>query len=395
MAPDLIPHRGPRRYSRSLGALLVALGVHAIGVLVIQNSELRVLFQRVKHVAIEVVPPPSEPMPELPASTPVQTPPLKRPPMTQTPPLASPQPAAAVAPAPVAAPPAAPLPPAASDTLLRVPTGASTLDRVLGAGALLPASRASLERSLDLRVDGPSTDAAAAARSAVRALQRDLADDAVTAGLADDYFRSLKMHLETQWHPEMAQLNDGGASTTQMGMMRGLVQDTAAWGALWQAYLDLAKQYANGEQPRLQAPRRERLRELMRSRKGAFRVHAISEIKLTQDFEGKMLQLELPLPSGHPGIDDGLRAAMTQALHAMVDAPPARVHHGRSFSSWWRLRASWTMVPPTAFLTGAAFDVTPRGLTVDIPFEIKLTTQVLLLRTDARTSIAHEAAAAE
>jgi len=184
----------------------------------------------------------------------------------------------------------------------------------------------------------------------------------------------------------MKQLNDGGASTTQAGMLRSLVDDSGAWGELWVAYLDLAKQYANGQPPQLEPARRERLRELMRSRRGAFRVHAIAEAKLTQDAGGRLQLLELTLPSGHPGVDDGVREAIAQALVAMPEVPPARVSHGRSFSSWWRLRATWTMVPPTALLSGAAFDVTPKGFAVDVPFDIKLTTHVLLLRTDARTT---------
>lgn len=228
------------------------------------------------------------------------------------------------------------------------------------------------------------SDSQAAARSAKRMLQDDLADDAVSAGLTDDYFRLLRGHVETGWQPAMAELNDGGASTSQVGMMRSFVEDTAAWGEMWQAYLDLSKQYANGVPPTLEPARKERLRELMRSRKGAFRVHAISEVKLTQGPDGKVLMLELPLPSGHPRVDDGVREALTRAVTAMIDPPSPRVHHGRSFSSWWRLRATWTMVPPTAFLTGAGFDITPKGITVDVPFDIKLTTHVMLLRTDVR-----------
>ncbi len=375
---------------RGLAALLGALVVHGLVPLVVEHSDVRVLFPPHERVAITVVPPP--PLPPPPAPEPLLPSPEPRlprdvPPPTSTPlvePPADPMPAAPTS----ASPPAGtPLPEPAPRSVMRLPRGPSTMDRVLGAGDPLAPSRASLERALDLQVDKPVSDKEAAGRAAVQALQADLADDAVSAGLADDYFRTLKGHVETQWHPEMAHLNDGGASTTQLGMMRGLVEDTAAWGEMWQAYMDLAKQYANGEQPRLEIARRERLRELMRSRKGAFRVHAISELKLTQDPEGKLLLLELPLPSGHPNIDEGMREAVVQALRAMVDPPPSRVHHGRSFSSWWRLRATWTMVPPTAFLTGAGFDMTPKGFTVDVPFEIKLTTNVILLRTDARTSI--------
>lgn len=230
-------------------------------------------------------------------------------------------------------------------------------------------------------------DSAAAAKKATRTLQADLADDAVSAGLADDYFRALKHKIETAWQPAVKQLNDGGERTTQMGMMKSLVEDRAAWGEMWLAYMDLAKQYANGVPPRLEPQRVERLRELMRSRQGAFRVQAIAEVKVTQDPEGKVLLVEVILPSGHPGIDDGMRDAIGQAIVAMAEAPPPRLHHGRAFSSWWRLRATWTMVPPTAFFTGAGFDITPKGFTVDVPFEIKLKTNVMLLRTDGRTGV--------
>jgi hypothetical protein len=51
------------------------------------------------------------------------------------------------------------------------------------------------------------------------------------------------------------------------------------------------------------------------------------------------------------------------------------------------------MVPPTAFFTGAGFDVTPKGFAVDVPFEIKLKTNVMLLRTDGRTGVDVDGAA--
>jgi hypothetical protein len=267
------------------------------------------------------------------------------------------------------------------------------MDAVLGGRGPLGQSRDSLASALDLRVDGPMRDSAAAAKKATRTLQADLADDAVSAGLADDYFRGLKHKVETAWQPAVRQLNDGGERTTQLGMMKSLVDDRAAWGEMWLAYMDLAKQYGNGVPPRLEPQRIERLRELMRSRQGAFRVQAIGEVKLTQDSEGKVLLVEFTLHSGHPGIDDGMRDAIGQAVLAMAEPPPPRLHHGRSFSSWWRLRATWTMVPPTAFFTGAGFDITPKGFAVDVPFEIKLKTNVMLLRTDGRMSVDGDASA--
>ena len=161
------------------------------------------------------------------------------------------------------------------------------------------------------------------------------------------------------------------------------VSRTASATQVRRAYLDLAKQYSVGQQPKLETARMDRIRELMRSRKGMFRFHAISEVVLTQGPDGKVLTIEIPLSSGHPGIDEGAKDAITTAVSAMVDPPSVRVHHGRSFTSTWRMRATWTMVPPTAFLTGAGFDITAKGFTIDVPFDITLKTFVGLLRTDA------------
>jgi hypothetical protein len=395
-----------RRLLRSLVALGAALVLHLTLLVVVQRSDVHTLFPRRPRTAIDValVPPPSTPPTTTPPTT---TPPAEtvrpavrpavRPraaPPTTTPPPTTPTPLEATSSTPTPTPSVSTVPapalPEGSGSLLRLPSS-SSIDRVLGAGLSGGPSRATLEGALDLQVDGPLADSAAAAKRATRALQDDLADDAVSVGLADDYFRTLRERIETAWKPAVKQLNDGGKSTTQVGMMRSLVDDTGAWGELWQAYLDLAKQYGNGLQPRLEPARRERLRELMRSRRGAFRVQAITEARLTQDPSGRILLLELTLPSGHPGIDDGIKDAVAQALAAMPDEPPARVSHGRPFSSWWRLRATWTMVPPTAFLTGAGFDVTPRGFTVDVPFDIKLSTNVSLQRTDARTTATGDA----
>jgi hypothetical protein len=398
-----------RRRLRELLATVLAVVLHVGVLLHIRQRDVQRRFtpteRRPVEVALIAPPPPEPPPPEPPRPEPPPAPPPPAPPPPSRPPpptrtsapppsstsTATPPPTST---APVEAPPVTtPAPDSDAPSLLRLPAGPSSIDAVLGGRGPLGQSRDSLASALDLRVDGPMRDSAAAAKKATRALQTDLADDAVSAGLANDYFRTLRHKVETAWQPAVKQLNDGGERTTQLGMMKSLVDDRAAWGEMWLAYMDLAKQYANGVPPRLEPQRIERLRELMRSRQGAFRVQAIGEVKLTQDPEGKILLLEFTLPSGHPGIDDGIRDAIGQAVLAMAEPPPARLHHGRSFSSWWRLRATWTMVPPTAFFTGAAFDVTPKGFAVDVPFEIKLKTNVMLLRTDGRTGIDVDASA--
>ena len=283
--------------------------------------------------------------------------------------------------------------PEASGSLVRLPRKDAGIARVFGTGDGPLPSVATLEGSLDIKAEGPLSDHARARKNVQHMLADDLADDIVVAGLADDYFRTLKSHVETAWRPAMKELNDGGESVTQVGMMRSFFEDRVAWDEAWRAYLDLAKQYAVGQKPALEPARRERLSELMRSRKGMFRFHAISEVELTQGPDGRIVTLELPLPSGHPGIDEGVKDAFVEAIKAMTDPPPARVSRGEPFTSKWRMRATWTMVPPTALLTGAGFDITTKGFEIDFPFDITLDTHVLLVRTSASPAVSSGEAA--
>ncbi len=369
---------------RRLGALVVAVVIHGGVVLGIRDREVVQRFLPAERlpVTVEFATPPTPPAPER-EPPPKKTP--ARPTPTTTPALPTTTAPAEPTTEPLATAPPTTLPADEPRSLMRIPGGLSHLEAVLGAGGPLGASQDALAGALDIKVDAPVKDSLAAARNATRQLQDDLADDAVSAGLADDYFRELTDHVRAAWQPAIKELNDGGASTTQMGMMKGIVDDRAAWGEMWLAYMDLAQQYANGVQPRLETQRIERLRELFRSRKGAFRVQAIAEVKLTIDPTGKVQLLEFTTTSGHPGVDAGIGAAIALAVIAMPEAPPPRLHHGRSFTSSWRLRATWSMVPPTAFFSGTSFDITNKGFTADVPFQIKLNTNVLLMRTDVRS----------
>ena len=379
--------------SRRLLAAAATLILHGAVLLFVVTSDVKQRFTPSRRIAIQVTAPPrpvtTEDVPKVepsPPQEPIRTdaPGPSAPQNPQAPPPPSPAPPPTPSPSALAQPQTPP-----PTSLRRPPRG--QLERVVGGAASLPDGLApslrNLEGALELRAAGPRSDIARAGAAVREHLLTDLAGDAVSVGLADDYFRTLREHVELAWRPAPDQLNDAGERVSQMGMMRDLVEERGAWDEMWRAYLDLAKQYARGTTPRLPPKRLEQLRELMRSRKGMFRVHAISEVKLTQGPDGKLLALEMPLPSGHPAVDEGVRVAFVEALHAMPDDPPARVHRGRSFSSWWRLRATWTMVPPTALLTGAAFDVTPKGFTIDVPFDIKLQTVVLLQRTDVRPGV--------
>lgn len=390
---------------RDLVALAAALLLHGALLVFVTQAETRRFFpdtpaRTVELTLIEAAPPPERaPPPPEPAPRDERDAPPPRPreaPLPSAPSAETPPPVPEVVPsAPPPTPPPAPAPalPPDSGSLVRLPQKERGVARVFGTGDGPLPSVATLEGSLELKADGPLSDRARATRNVQRMIAADMADDVVVAGLADDYFRNLKTHVETSWRPAMKELNDGGESVTQVGMMKSLVEDRVAWDEAWRAYLDVAKQYANGQQPALEPARRERLRELIRSRKGAFRFHAISEVELTQGPDGRILTLEIPLPSGHPGIDEGVKDAFVTALKGMTDPPPARVHKEAPFSSKWRMRATWTMVPPTALLTGAGFDITPKGFEIDVPFDIQLKTHVLLLKTSVSPTISSGEAA--
>ena len=76
--------------------------------------------------------------------------------------------------------------------------------------------------------------------------------------------------------------------------------------------------------------------------------------------------------------------SVMSATLVMPDKPPARFANGRAFRSHWRMRATWRMVPPTALMQGTSWDIGPRGVELDVPFQIKLSTNVMLLKVDNR-----------
>lgn len=382
----------------------------------IVRPEERVEMKMVRLPKIEREPPkveePPEPPPETPPEPKVEPPPPKEAPKEPDPPREKvvddvPKDVVPNVPAEPAAPPPPDVPVAPppstmkpttdveretpDDSLMRLPkrkdgdTG-GLMGRVLGEnelGALAP-SLTTLEGALDYRADKPMSDQERVATVAKRMIEDELASDVVDSGLADDYFREFKRRLDVAWKPAVKQLNDGGRQASRMGFMKDFGSNPRAFGEMWETYLDVAGQYARGQKPTITQKKREHLREVMRSRKGNFRVQAISELMLTQAPDGKILTIEVPLSSGHPNIDEGMRNAMVAAVAAMPDKPPSRLSRGRSFRSKWRMRATWRMVPPTALMSGASFDIGKNGLEADLPFAVKLKTNTMLLTFDNR-----------
>lgn len=399
-----------RREHLRLGASAVLAAVVHVGLaLLVRSLEEQDLFADPGRVAVELVevkPPPTPVEPEPPPEPEpiVEEPPRPEPVVEPEPTPAErervvePEPPAEPTPVPDVTPPSAPAPPTpalppGSDSPVRVaPRAPSFMDRVLGTGDdPFGTGLKELEGGLEYKADGPMSDTERAEKLTRRMIEDELAADAVSAGLADDYFRALRSRVETAWKPAKKQLNDGGDAVTQRGFVEDLGQNPQAIGEIWETYLDVAQQYARGEKPSITKKRAERIRELFRSRKGNFRFHAITEVVVTQDENGHILTIEVPLSSGHPGFDEGVRDAFVAATQVMVEKPPPRLSNGRAFRSSWRLRATWIMVPPTAWLSGAGWDLTPDGVKVDVPFEVKLKTRVMLLGFDNRDHSIREA----
>jgi hypothetical protein len=422
-------------------ALAAALMLHAGLALFAVNADVRPLLPEVPRDPIEVtpweppeaVPPPEpppedavdeppeeavdeppvektvEPPPEPPPPEPEKVEPPEPPPAPEDAAPPEPLPEDAVAPedavppetvpdAPAAAP--APLPevvekdtPSPEDApIVRLPAGPrrgtpSLMGRVLGRGSdPFGTKLKTYESALEFKADGPMSDKVRAERMASRMIQHEMAADAVSAGLADDYFRELKERLEHNWRPKTRDLNDGGESTKQLGFLKDFTVNRAAWGEVFRLYLDMANQYGEGRDVRVDRGRLARARELFRSKKGNFRMQAIAEVILTQAADGKMLTLEFATPTGHNGIDEGIKNAFQTALAIMPYKPPERLSFGRAFRSKWRMRATWRMVPPTALLTGSGWDISQNGVEVDVPFDVKLQTKIMLQSFDNRSS---------
>jgi hypothetical protein len=403
-------------HRRGLAALVVALLAHFSLAFFADRASLRIAEDEPVRLDVEIVmtaplpepiveelpvlepePLAPEPVPAVPTPLPVprdEPKPESEVPPEASPPLpavtdddAEPSPAPPIVAAPSERPPSSErvvLPqgtPSSDDLLRRRPTG--TMGKVLGTDPFAT-KLSDIEKALDFKAEGPMSDEKRAALNAKRFIQDEMSQDTVVLGLVDDYFRELKNRMETSWQPATKDLNDGGERTSRVGFTRDLAVNTAAWGEVLELYKERASQYGRGEKLTVDKKRVERMRELFRSKSGNLRFHAISEVILTQAPDGAMLTIEFPISSGHPGIDEGIKEAFVRAISVMPAPPPDRLHHGRTFKSHWRLRATWRMVPPTALLTGTAFDISAKGVDVDMPFQIKLTTHIMLTNIDTK-----------
>jgi len=401
-----------RSRSRATAAFVVAFVAHVVVALVTERASLRVAREDDARLTVDIVtlpPLPPPPVEEPPIEEPVveeppaEEPPAEKPPekIEEPPPVVEASPPQAPvtderAPEDDTPPPViatdTPAPPSengaaipegmtSEDLLRRRPSG--PMGKVLGTDPFAT-KLSDIEKALDFKAEGPMSDKDRAAANAKRFIQDEMSQDTVVLGLVDDYFRELKNRMETAWQPAAKDLNDGGESTSRVGFTRDFAVNRAAWGEVLELYMDMAEQYGKAEKVSVDRKRVERMRELFRSKRGNLRFHAISEVILTQAPDGAMLTVEFPISSGHPGIDEGIKEAFARAISVMPAPPPERLHHGRTFKSHWRLRATWRMIPPTALMTGAAFDVSAKGVDVDMPFQIKLTTHVMLTNVDTK-----------
>ncbi len=265
-------------------------------------------------------------------------------------------------------------------------------------------------------VPGPQSDAARAAMLAKQRLVADLSAHDVARGLADDWFRRRRTEVERVWHPQDAELNDGGKEVRADQLMLRTAANPLLWGALnkkiagegsalAQSFSDdrgsaieqmMQNPLAPGESD---AARKQRLFDALETHRDALAESVGLEVTLRHRADGSVEAVDVTTPSGQPRIDDGAVDAIARAFALDdKDAAPARVARGMPFTSTWTLAVRWEVLVPKCSVMRTGTSATSellRGETVpvgcgttfgndgvDVPFTVKKSTHVELVAVE-------------
>jgi hypothetical protein len=281
----------------------------------------------------------------------------------------------------------------------------------------LTAELGTLEDAIPHRAPGPMSDKERLQGELNSFLNGALAARDVRRGMVDDWFRGLGAGIERQWRPSARELNDPSQGT-RAAILGRFALNPKEWGEYGPLYLqevvgllqrDTAKdptlaftpdpaaptvlgQVENDERARLEA-----LRKLLAENKQALRYIARARVVVSHRADGSVDSIEIVNPSGHERIDEGMVLAVERALLAVGAPLPTTPGGAAPPRSEWLLSAVWQVTPlrcaavdtvdnsgPIAgqsrsMSCGARWDITPDGVEVEKPFELKLHTDVELL----------------
>jgi hypothetical protein len=275
--------------------------------------------------------------------------------------------------------------------------------------ALQPSSHV-LEGALDEHAAGPETDNQRAKRLVDNDLRSALAAHDARIGLANDWFRTVGHAIERTWHPQARDLNDGGKQVEPLTLLAGTLGNPLRWNEASHAMLDDAVALQDG----FRGNRTEKIADALTNHagaraggddvtgrviKGAGTTHPVFglqvgvELRITHDGSGAVTSIDIIHGSGQPRIDQALIDDVTRAI-ALESGNVSLAFHGKPFSSRWLLTARWAVTPPSCMATpddahgtgalpvfgcSTKFDVTSKGVEVDLPGQVKLKTEAVLL----------------
>ncbi|WNG45182.1 energy transducer TonB [Archangium minus] len=336
-----------------------------------------------QFVEVDVAPPP-----EPPKSEPPKAPPPK-------PPRASPPPE--LAQAPKSPPPArgeTRPPPASPPTPAEVPTSTAgdmplaDAPRAeglrLGPSRLLPSP--SLSWSPDKGVDVP--DAGVPVPSTPEEKVADMVMEGVRRGKVDrglvhPYFSDLGKSLLKHWDAERAVSAKG-----LQGFLDQTRGNSKEWMRVWSdraaAYantgspLDTDTPEANDRLPPGGDPSLEARRSLRRQMKEQFRATRRATVRVVQDTEGRLLNVELVTPSNDAQVDREAIADIRAAAQRLPVPPPEALQGRTRLVSLWQIELIVSISPPVPTLS-VEFDAEMKLTDMRMPLDRRLYKRVRLL----------------
>jgi outer membrane biosynthesis protein TonB len=328
--------------------------------------------------------------------------------------------AAQVSPAPTTS---APTPSTTAEALVPRQRGADgLLDRVIARGqpSGIDAKLPDLERAIPHRAPGPMSDAKRAERSVTGFLKGALAAQDVQRGMVDDWFRDVRKGINRTWRPSNRELNDPSQGTRAV-ILGEFALNPKQWGEFGPLYLtevlglaqrDLVKDPTLQTTPDPSAPpvigqselsdaqRRARIATMLATSKQAFRYVARARLIVRHRADGGLDSIEVVHASGHEHLDEGMVGAIERALFLAGNGlPTVDASDGKGYASEWMMSAVWQVIPPRCIAStvndpgagpstddktvistcGSSWDITPDGVEIERPFELKLKTDVELL----------------
>ncbi|PTL77826.1 energy transducer TonB [Vitiosangium sp. GDMCC 1.1324] len=384
----------PDSRRRLLLTLVLSLGLHAAVWLWMEARSSSRAQQRtpsppaqatLQFVEVEVTPPPPEPPKPSPPSPPPPKPPRARPSATaqapKPPPPARPPPEPAPTPSEPHA--VAEAPPPRADDVPRADTPRADGPR-LGASRLLPSPSLtwSPEQGIntpDAGVPVPATPEEKVADMLLEGVRRGKVD----RGLVHPYYTELGKSLLKNWDAERAVSAKG-----LKGFLDQSRGNTKEWSRIWSeraaafantgSPLDSDTPQGSDRLPPGRDPSLEARRTLARQMGEQFRATRSATVRVVQDTQGRLLNVELVSPSNDDQVDREAIIDIRAAAERLPVPPPEALQGRTRLVSLWQIELIISISPPVPTVS-IEFDAEMKLADVRVPLDRRLYKRVRLL----------------